>query len=192
MGGAIGLRLNGPVNVAAVRAQTTLPVIAIHKRPGSDGRTLITGRLEDIPPLIDAGAEIIAFDSTARPRPVPCAELVAAIHTGGALAMADIRTYADAEEAVALGVDLIATTLSVFDLPDYIPNVELVHQIATQLPVPVIAEGNYWEPADFVRALEAGAHAVVIGSAITRPWKITERFVLAAHHQSGRVATQNQ
>jgi N-acetylmannosamine-6-phosphate 2-epimerase/N-acetylmannosamine kinase len=180
MGGAAGLRLNGPEDVAAVRAQTTLPIIAIHKRPGPDGRTLITSRLEDIPPLIDAGAAIVALDTTDRPRPVPCAELIAAIHAGGALAMADIRTFADAEQAVALGVDLVGTTLSVFDLPDYVPDVELVRQIATRLPAPVIAEGNYWEPADFVRALEAGACAVVIGSAITRPWMITERFVRAA------------
>jgi N-acylglucosamine-6-phosphate 2-epimerase len=45
------------------------------------------------------------------------------------------------------------------------------------LPVPLIAEGRIATPEQAVRALALGAYAVVVGSAITRPQWITERFV---------------
>jgi N-acylglucosamine-6-phosphate 2-epimerase len=40
-------------------------------------------------------------------------------------------------------------------------------------------EGRVWTPEDAARALELGAHAVVVGSAITRPQLITKRFAEA-------------
>ena len=43
--------------------------------------------------------------------------------------------------------------------------------------VPVIAEGNVETPAMAARCLSLGAHAVVVGGAITRPQQITRRFV---------------
>ena len=48
-----------------------------------------------------------------------------------------------------------------------------------KLPVPCIAEGGIWVPEQAIRALEVGAWAVVVGSAITRPQDITARFVRA-------------
>ena len=41
----------------------------------------------------------------------------------------------------------------------------------------MLAEGRYWTVDDVSKAFDAGAHAVVIGSAITRPNLITKRFV---------------
>ena len=41
----------------------------------------------------------------------------------------------------------------------------------------VLAEGRITTPDDAVRALTMGAHAVVVGSAITHPTSITRRFV---------------
>ena len=58
------------------------------------------------------GARIVAFDATIRARPTSVAALVAAIHGEGALAMADISSVAEAEAAIAAGVDLVGTTLS--------------------------------------------------------------------------------
>ncbi|MBY0404397.1 MAG: hypothetical protein K2X66_10905, partial [Cyanobacteria bacterium] len=46
---------------------------------------------------------------------------------------------------------------------------------------PVIMEGRIWEPSEVNMAFEKGAFSVVIGSAITRPHLITERFCQAAH-----------
>lgn len=179
-GGAVGLRLNGAEHIAACRAAVDLPIIGIEKSTGPDGVVLITGSAADVPPLIEAGAAVIAFDATERDRPDSLEAIVAAIHAGGALAMADLRRFEDAARAVALGVDALGTTLSVFDLPDYVPDVALVGRLAAAYPLPVIAEGNYWDPPDVAQAFEAGAAAVVIGSAITRPWLITERYVRAA------------
>ncbi|MCB9450677.1 MAG: putative N-acetylmannosamine-6-phosphate 2-epimerase [Anaerolineaceae bacterium] len=177
MGGASGLRLNSAEHVAAVRARTQLPIIAIQKYLPPDAPVLITGNTTDVPPLVAAGAEIIAFDATDRPRPSTLESIVTAIHERGALALADIRGLADIERAAELGVDAIATTLSVWDLPDYVPDIQLIREIRQRCAIPIIAEGNFWTPDDIKRALDAGAHAVVIGSAITRPWKITEYYV---------------
>lgn len=176
-GGAGGLRLNSAEHVAAVRARTKLPIIAIQKHVLLDNQVLITGDAGDIPPLIEAGAEVIAFDATDRPRPSPLESLVKIIHERGALALADIRRLTDVDRAVKLNVDAVATTLSVWDLPEYVPDIQLIVDIKRQCDLPIIAEGNYWTPDDVKRALDAGAHAVVIGSAITRPWKITEYYV---------------
>ena len=43
--------------------------------------------------------------------------------------------------------------------------------------MPVIGEGRIWEPEEAVKALELGAYAIVVGTAITRPMNITKRFV---------------
>jgi len=177
MGGAGGLRLNSVEHVAAVRAKTTLPIIAIHKQTPPGEKVLITGDHSHIPPLIDAGAEIIAFDATDRKRPSSLETIVDTIHAPGALALADIQGTADVERAVKLGVDAIATTLSVWDLPEYVPDIDLIHAIKRECDLPIIAEGNFWQPDDVRRAFDAGAYAVVIGSAITRPWRITEYYV---------------
>lgn len=180
-GGAQALRLNSAAHVRAVKAAVSLPVIAIQKYYPPDGaQVLITGDAAAVPDLIAAGADVIAFDATPRPRPSSLQDIIRAIHDGGAQAMADIRRFEDAAQAVALGVDYLATTLSVFDLPAYTPNITLIEQLCAAYPaVPVVAEGNFWTPQDVRRALDAGAHAVVVGSAITRPWLITEWFAHA-------------
>ena len=54
-----------------------------------------------------------------------------------------------------------------------------------KLPVPVIAEGGFWYPEQVVKALELGAWAVVVGTAITRPKDITARFVRAIKNERG-------
>jgi putative N-acetylmannosamine-6-phosphate epimerase len=56
---------------------------------------------------------------------------------------------------------------------------ELVADLARQARVPVVAEGRIWTPQEARAALEAGAYAVVVGTAITNPTEITRRFVEA-------------
>jgi N-acylglucosamine-6-phosphate 2-epimerase len=48
--------------------------------------------------------------------------------------------------------------------------------LAASVDVPVIAEGRINTPEQAVHALELGAFAVVVGSAITRPQVITRKF----------------
>ena len=82
------------------------------KRDLPDTGVRITAFIDDAVALARAGARIVAFDATIRDRPTSVAALVAAIHGEGALAMADISSLAEAEAAIAAGVDLVGTTLS--------------------------------------------------------------------------------
>jgi N-acylglucosamine-6-phosphate 2-epimerase len=54
-----------------------------------------------------------------------------------------------------------------------------VKQLVENLSIPVFGEGRYHTPEQVKQALAAGATAVVVGGAITRPREITARFVKA-------------
>lgn len=178
--GAKAVRIEGIDNVRAVRAATKAPIIGLIKRdfPGTTVR--ITATVADVDALCDAGADIVAFDATAYPRPAAAADLLAAIHRHGRFAMADISTSAEAQAAVAMGADFVGTTLSGYmegPVPD-VPDLALVKSIAG-CGRPVIAEGRIRTPEQAKAAIDAGAFAVVVGSAITRPEHITEWFATA-------------
>jgi putative N-acetylmannosamine-6-phosphate epimerase len=177
--GAAGVRIEGIERVAAVCRIVRVPVIGIVKIDLPDTAVRITPRLSDIDALIDAGAPIVAFDATDRPRPAPVPTMIARIHDGGALAMADVATLAEGLAAAAAGADIVASTLSGYTgrgQPPSAPDVELVRRLAAA-GLAVIAEGNVRAPAQAVDLLRAGAHAVVVGSAITRPEHVTRWFL---------------
>jgi putative N-acetylmannosamine-6-phosphate epimerase len=179
-GGARGLRIEGLANLRAVRAATRAPVIGLIKVDLADSPVRITPTVADARALVEAGADIVAFDATDRPRPEPLSQIVAAIHAAGALAMADCATIDDARRAVALGCAVLGSTMAGYTggpVPDG-PDLALVAELA-RLGRFTIAEGRYQSPADAARAIEAGADAVVVGSAITRPEHVTSWFVAA-------------
>jgi putative N-acetylmannosamine-6-phosphate epimerase len=64
------------------------------------------------------------------------------------------------------------------------PDLALVAELAPRRTVPVVVEGGISTPAQARAALNAGAFAVVVGAAITRPQWITAQFV--ARIQDGR------
>lgn len=186
-GGAAGFRVDGPANTAAVRAVTALPILGINKVFRDGFEVYITATLADALAVVDAGAELVALDGSPRPRPdgERLADIIDALHRRDVPVMADIATLAEAEYAVAAGADIIATTMAGYTddttgtLDMSHPAFELLQQI-TQLGVPAIVEGRIWTTEDVQRCFQLGAHAVVIGSAVTVPELITQRFVAAA------------
>lgn len=177
-GGAVGLRIEGVENLRAVRKLTSVPIIGLIKRdlPGCPVR--ITPLLQDVHALAEAGADIIAFDATHRDRPVTCADLVAAIHGEGRIAMADCACDADGVAAHRLGVAVLGSTMSGYTggpVPDA-PDLALVTALS-KTGAFVVAEGRYHSPAMAAQALMAGADTVVAGSAITRTEHVTGWFV---------------
>ncbi|TDD53795.1 N-acetylmannosamine-6-phosphate 2-epimerase [Nonomuraea terrae] len=179
LGGAAGVRVNGPADVEAVRAAVPVPLIGLWK--DGDGDVYITPTAEHALTIARAGADIVALDATSRPRPdgLGLAETIARVHEAGALVMADVSTAAEGVAAAELGADCVSTTLSGYTPASprlHGPDLELVAELAGKLDVPLFAEGRISTPAEAARALELGAHAVVVGGAITRPADITLRF----------------
>ncbi|MFC3703578.1 putative N-acetylmannosamine-6-phosphate 2-epimerase [Devosia honganensis] len=175
--GARALRIEGADNVAATVAACDLPVIGIVKRDLADSAVRITPLLEDVAALADAGASVIAVDGTDRPRPVPVAVLLEAIHARGCLAMADLSNAAEAAAAKQMGFDILGTTMSGYtggEIPVR-PDLDFV-SACRRLGGTVIAEGRYNAPHLAAMAMEAGASAVCVGSAITRTEHVTEWF----------------
>jgi N-acylglucosamine-6-phosphate 2-epimerase len=182
-GGAGAIRANGPLDVAAIRAVTTLPIIGIHKQ-GDPAGVFITPTLDAAAGIVRAGADLVAIDGTLRPRPggQPLADQIRGIHDElGVAVVADVDGLESGLAALEAGADLVATTLSGYtdgEVPDW-PDIALVRQLAGKLDCPVIAEGRIRTPEDVRAACEAGAYAVVVGYAITNPMDITARLVQA-------------
>lgn len=182
-GGAVGIRANGPEDIAAIRQVVDLPIIGIYKVDLPGFAVRITPTLESARQIAEAGADIIAIDATARPHPEgrKAADLIQTIRREtGKLVMADISNLAEGLTAWQAGADLVGTTLSGYtaDSPaQEDPDYTLIRQLAVQIDVPVIAEGRIITPEQAARVLDLGATAVVVGGAITRPQLITRRFV---------------
>ena len=177
-GGARALRIEGAENVAAVVRAVDLPVIAIIKRDLDTSPVRITPFLHDVTALADAGAAVIAVDATDRVRPVPVADLLAAIHARGILAMADLSNIDEARAARQLGFDILGTTMSGYTGGAVPAEPDLAFVAACRaLGGTVVAEGRYNSPELAGEAIRAGASAVCVGSAITRQEHITGWFL---------------
>ncbi len=186
LGGAVGIRANGPADIAAIRAAVDLPIIGIYKRdlPGLGIR--ITPTLEDVAEIIRAGATLVAVDATRRGpeegRLAPAEFIPQIKREFGVPVMADIATYEEGIAAAEAGADIVATTLSGYTayspaIPG--PDFDLLARLAAAIPAPVIAEGRIATPEHARRLVELGAFAVVVGSMITRPRWITEQYAAA-------------
>ena len=183
LGGAVGIRADGVGDVVAIREAITprTPIIGILKVKQRDGSVFITPSAKSARSVLQAGARLVALDSTPRSRPggEQLGDVIAAIHQAGGGALADIGTFEDALHAVECGADAVGTTLSGYTpdspkLPG--PDFPLLERLARELPVPVFAEGRIWTPEEARRALDLGAAFVVVGTAITNPMAITARF----------------
>jgi N-acetylmannosamine-6-phosphate 2-epimerase/N-acetylmannosamine kinase len=181
--GAGGIRANGVEDIRAIRAAVRLPVIGIQKTVAEDSRILITPSVEAARAVVEAGAKIVALDCTARGRRYDALERLRRIQRElGALVMADIATVEEAEAAAAAGADLVASTMRGYT-DDTVActafEPEFIRELADRVSAPVIAEGHISNPQEAAAAIRAGAFAVVVGTAITAPGRIAERFVAA-------------
>ncbi len=183
-GGAAGIRANSPADIAAIRAASSLPLIGLYKVDVAGFDVYITPTLADAVAVGEAGADMIALDATARPHPEgTLASFVQRIKDAtGRLVLADISTYDEALAAQDAGADFVSTTMSgytPYSLQSEAPDLDLVRRLAAVLTIPLIAEGRIATPEQARAALDAGASAVVVGGAITRPQQITQRFLQA-------------
>jgi N-acylglucosamine-6-phosphate 2-epimerase len=183
MGGAKGIRANGVDDVAAIRSAVDVPLIGLWK-VGRDG-VFITPTAAHALQVAQAGADIVAVDGTCRQRPDARAfvDTVKALHAEtDALVLADISTLDEGLRAQEAGADAVATTLSGYtphSSQEPGPNLALLRSLVQRLAIPVLAEGRISTPGQAQAAKSAGAWAVVVGGAITRPATITARYVAA-------------
>jgi N-acylglucosamine-6-phosphate 2-epimerase len=187
-GGAVAIRANGPTDIAAIRAAVKLPIIGLFKEdiPGYEVRITPTRAHAD--QIARAGSDVIACDATRRVRSenLTVKQLIDHIHERlGLPVLADVSTFEEGMEAVDAGADIVATTLSgytTYSPSQTGPDFNLLKQLVAELHpknIPVIAEGRVTTPELAAQALALGAHAVVVGGAITRPQWITAQYVNA-------------
>ena len=183
--GAVGIRANSPEQIRAIREAVDLPIIGLYKiwQEGTD--VFITPTLEAAKQVYEAGADIIALDCTeqminGREAYHLLPEVKEALPE--AIIFADVSTYEEAKRALELGADVIGPTLYGYtrqtkDIvqPDLREFAGMCRDFGDQAYL--IMEGHIYTPEDAIKCLYLGAHAVVVGSAITRPHLTAKRFV---------------
>lgn len=187
VGGAAGIRANTVKDIQAIKKEVDLPLIGIIKKNYGDHPVFITPTISEVAELHEEGVGVIAFDATGRTRPdgKKFGEFFSEVKSRfpDQLFMADCSSADEAVEAERAGVDIVATTLVGYTpyTEGHVP-LEALEEVVSRVSVPVIAEGNIDTPEKARKALQIGAHAVVVGGAITRPQLITKKF---AHAMDG-------
>ncbi|MGB3239625.1 MAG: N-acetylmannosamine-6-phosphate 2-epimerase [Geitlerinemataceae cyanobacterium] len=172
--GAVGIRVDTPEHVKAVRNRLPdTPIIGLWKQVISGYDVYITPQFHHAAEIAAAGADIIAIDATLRSRPQgeTFAEIVSKVHRElNKSVMADIDTLDAAEMAEAAGADFVGTTLYGYTSQTQHlspPGFDLLAKLVECLTVPIICEGGIASPDMAKKALDLGADAIVVGTAIT-------------------------
>ena len=186
LGGAAGIRAEGMADIRAVKDAVGVPVIGLVKRdvpglPRPDhreprGRARCGGRRR----RRGGGGRDAPHD----PDGMATQDFLAALSAElEAPLLGDVDSFESAAAALAAGADAVATTLSGYtgggSAPEE-PDLELLERLAAELDCPVLAEGRYWTPDDVAAAFDAGAWAVVVGTAISDPTVLTRRLAEAS------------
>ncbi len=189
-GGACAIRSEGEETLKAIKAAVNLPLIGLKKGHFKDGTVRISRDLKEIEKMVKIGVNVVAIDATSRvwnglDGPATIQKVRAEFDI---VVMADISSVEDGLAAIQSGAHCLSTTLAGYTpqtLPEKTdgPNLELLSELVNKVDIPVIAEGRYNTPVDALRAIQLGAWAVVVGSAITRPQLITSWFSLAMKQQ---------
>ncbi len=171
--GAVGVRIDTPAHISAVRQRSLAPLIGLWKQQLAGYEVYITPQFHHAAEIARAGADIIAIDATLRNRPggETVATLIKRIHEElGKQVLADVDTIDAAIAAEASGADLVATTLYGYTARTNhlcAPGFDLLTQLIERLDIPAICEGGISSPQLARHALDLGAYAVVVGTAIT-------------------------
>lgn len=186
-GGAKGIRANTIEDIKEIKKMVNLPIIGIIKKVYADQpHVYITPTINEVDALVKEGVDIIAIDATKRKHPFNLSidDLFKNIRQKypHQLFMADTSDLEEGLHAAKIGFDLVGTTLASYT--DYtkgisLPPYFLLKELVSKCPVPIIAEGNISTPEQCRHAMDIGVHAVVVGSAITRPREITKKFIQA-------------
>ena len=113
--GAVGVRLESPEHIGAVRRRCPdALIIGLWKCTFPDSSVYITPGWREIQTVWSAGADVIAIDATARPRPErqELEDLIqrARVELRAPL-MADVDSVENGLRAASLGCDWVGTTL---------------------------------------------------------------------------------
>lgn len=183
--GAVGVRIDTPDHIQAVRSRCISPIIGLWKQVMLPSEVYITPQFHHAEAVAQAGSDIIAVDATQRPRPhdETLGQIIQQIHEHLDRAiMADVDTLDNALRAIDAGADCVGTTLFGYTAETQIetpPGFDLLKAMVKQCPVPVICEGGIASPDQARQALDLGAYAVVVGTAITGIDYLVQRYVSA-------------
>ncbi|OKH13810.1 N-acetylmannosamine-6-phosphate 2-epimerase [[Limnothrix rosea] IAM M-220] len=184
--GAVAVRIDSPAHIEAVRnLLPDIPIIGLWKRMYEGSDVYITPQFSDALAVVEAGADIVAIDATARPRQggENLADIVRGIHEQtGKLVMADLDTYENAVLAAKAGADILGTTLYGYtgetgNLTP--PGFDLLAKFVQDFDLPIICEGGIGSPGMMLKAFEIGADSVVVGTAITGVDLLAQKFIQA-------------
>ena len=186
MGGAVAIRSCGLEKVNAIVKAVHVPVIGLTKSVFEDAYVKITRSREDVRTLFKYGCEMVAIDGTFRVwEGLNGPDFIRMMKNETKKSiMADISTLEDALACQRAGADCVSTTLNGYTPETEAqascgPNFELIKILSSKLSIPVIAEGRISSPKDAQKALQSGAYAVVVGTAITRPRILTATYIKA-------------
>jgi N-acylglucosamine-6-phosphate 2-epimerase len=184
MGGADGIRSEGVEKTKQIINEVNIPVIGLVKSVFDDNTVRITGRFKDVENLLKIGCNIIAIDGTLRIREnLTGPEFITKVKRKyQCLVLADISTKEEAIDCQNSGADFVSTTLNGYtpETKTYnngLPNFKLIEDLVSELKIPVFAEGRISTPSQAKKLINLGLKGIIIGTSITRPRLITNKFV---------------
>lgn len=188
-GGAGGILMNGYEDIAQAKAAVHIPVIGVMTQAYPDAEVELTPTIEEVASAMRAGADLVACDATWRRR--PNGEAIDEFYRKcrerfpNRLLVAEVATVDEAVLARRLGFNCVSSaaygyTPETHGRKLYDDDFAAFREIRGAVTdCPVIGEGGVVSPSHAARLLELGADFVVVGSSITRPQTITERFASA-------------
>ena len=171
--GAVGVRIDGPGAVRAVRRAIEIPIIGCYKEELPGKIAYITPTLYHVEKLIEAGADMVAVQYTFERDMFPITKypipLIADISSGTEAALASLRGF-DAVATTMVGHTPTSSHVREFDY-------SLLSHLLLNLDIPILAEGLIRTPQEARKTLEYGAWAVVIGAAVNNVGALVRWFV---------------